>query len=61
MAQFDERAFWLEQRQALLMQVDAIERMLGMERTSDLRKVLKAQEKSELELQKLLCHNPFTK
>lgn len=38
MAQFDERAFWLDQRQALLMQVDSIERKLGMERTSDLRK-----------------------
>ena len=32
------REFWLEIRRALLILVDAIECMLGMERTSDLRK-----------------------
>jgi hypothetical protein len=43
MAQFDERAFWLAVRQALLMMVDAIEVRLAMPRTSDIRKALKAQ------------------
>jgi hypothetical protein len=32
------RQFWLNIRQALLAQVDAIEVLLGMERTSDIRK-----------------------
>jgi hypothetical protein len=38
MAQFDERAFWLAMRQALLMMVDAIEQRLQMPRTSEIRK-----------------------
>jgi hypothetical protein len=43
MAQFDERAFWLAMRQALLMMVDAIEQRLAMPRTSEIRKALKTQ------------------
>lgn len=35
------RAFWLAMRQALLMMVDAIEVLLAIPRTSELRKVLK--------------------
>lgn len=42
MAQFDERAFWLAIRQALLMVVDAIEVRLVMQRTSELRRLLKS-------------------
>ena len=34
----DSRELWLAVRQALLMIVDAIERSLGMPRTSELRK-----------------------
>jgi hypothetical protein len=38
-----ERAFWLAQRQALLMWLDAIERRLNIQpRTADLRKEIKA-------------------
>lgn len=44
MAQFEERAFWLAMRQALLMMVDAIEQRLGLPRTSELRKQLKVQQ-----------------
>ena len=33
-----DREFWMAVRQGLLMMVDAIERMLDMERTSDIRK-----------------------
>ena len=40
---FDERAFWLAVRQALLMMVDAIEQRLQIQRTSEIRKMLKAQ------------------
>ena len=42
MAQFDERAFWMAVRQALLMQVDAIEIRLAMPRTSEMRKQIKS-------------------
>ena len=39
-----DRTFWLQIRQALLMAVDAIERMLGIApRTSELRKEAKRQ------------------
>ena len=41
-----ERVFWLAFRQALLMVVDAIETMLEMPRTSDIRKQLKWQANS---------------
>jgi hypothetical protein len=38
----NDRPFWLQVRQALLMIVDAIERTLGMEpRTSELRREAK--------------------
>lgn len=43
MQQFDERAFWLAVRQALLIIVDAIECRLAMQRTSEIRKRLRAQ------------------
>jgi len=37
-----DRAFWLQLRQALLMMVDAIERMIDIQpRTSELRKEAK--------------------
>jgi hypothetical protein len=37
----DSRELWIAVRQALLMIVDAIERELGMARTSELRKQVK--------------------
>ena len=37
----DSRELWLAIRQALLMIVDAIERQLGLPRTSELRKQTK--------------------
>ena len=43
-----DRDFWLRERQALLLQVDNIERMLGIEpRTAELRQAGKDKEKSE--------------
>lgn len=44
----DERAFWLLMRQALLLMVDAIEQRLQMARTSEIRKLLREQEKSSI-------------
>ena len=37
-----DRAFWLAVRQALLMVVDAIERMCDLERTAEVRKRARA-------------------
>lgn len=44
------REFWLKQREALLMQVDAIERLLELPRTADLRKELRELQKSVVNL-----------
>ena len=41
------REYLLKQREALLLQVDAIERVLDMPRTSDLRKAEREKQKSE--------------
>jgi hypothetical protein len=41
------REYLLKQREALLLQVDAIERVLDMPRTSDLRKAEREKQKIE--------------
>ncbi len=46
----EERAFWMQQRQALLMQVASIEERLGIEpRTAERCKAAKALERGDAE------------
>lgn len=44
LASESDRSFWISMRQALLMQLDAIERKLGISpTTAEIRKLVKAQ------------------
>jgi len=44
----EDKDFWLAIRQALLMMVDAIERKYGLDRTAELRKMVRKEISDEI-------------